>query len=244
MKHVLTLSMAFLVALGMWAQKPDKKLVKLAQKGDTTAQLKVARFYMNIQPQQEKNLIEAYKFFEMAGKAGHVDAMLTLAELTDRYPSIVQGDLTEPIRWLESAAAAGNTEAMLQLGDWFAHGHGIVAPDQGRARDYYIKAAKVGEAEGWYRIAQLVGNLEAPGSQIPERYAPLKSAADMGHQKAAAEVGILLFQHKDFYDASLAPKYLQIAADAGDAEAMNYLGRCYSTGLGVKQDVNQKFLWF
>lgn len=244
MKRIMTLSLSLLVALSCCAQKPNKKLVKLAQKGDTAAAMQVARCYLDAPSATEQSLVDGYKFLEMVAGAGNADAMLELSNLSEKYPFLVQGDYLVPVLWLQKAGEAGKTSAYIKLGDWCMGGHPGLPQGEDEARKYYEKAAKAGDGEGWYRVAKLIGNLEAPGSKIPERYTPLKKAADMGHTKAAKEAGILLFQYKDFDESFLAPKYLRMAAEAGDAEAMNYLGRCYSAGLGVEKDNAQKVAWY
>lgn len=66
----------------------------------------------------------------------------------------------------------------------------------------------------------------------------LNLAAKQGSAKAQLELGMYYYEGFSGYskDYIKAVKFLQLSADQGHAEALHYLGRCYSNGRGVVRD--------
>ncbi|CAL9293731.1 tetratricopeptide repeat protein [Streptomyces sp. SudanB25_2051] len=79
------------------------------------------------------------------------------------------------------------------------------------ATRYFRHHAKAGDSEAMYRLARLTDDEEW-----------LRKAADAGHTAAAADLGGALADRGDTREAI---RYLEKAAEAGDARAMTRLGR-------------------
>ncbi|CAL9440482.1 tetratricopeptide repeat protein [Streptomyces sp. enrichment culture] len=79
------------------------------------------------------------------------------------------------------------------------------------ATGYFKARAAAGDPEAMYRLARLTGDEEW-----------LRKAADAGHTAAAADLGSALADRGDTREAI---RYLEKAAEAGDARAMTRLGR-------------------
>lgn len=86
---------------------------------------------------------EAVKWFQRAGEAGHVKAMLCLAELT------FSDDLPLSVKWYEKAAEAGNIGAMTRLANiWLFDGR--AEHDSLRAKEWLERAdAMISQEEGY-----------------------------------------------------------------------------------------------
>lgn len=128
----------------------------------------------------------AEKLYRSAAEAGHVDAMLALADMFARGAGVRPNFAVARI-WYERAARAGNAPAMVLLADDYAGRNGAT-PDYQRARVWYEQAAAAGnnaamaalaniyrnglgvdlsfvEAVMWYRLAIRNGNQEAVSAE-------------------------------------------------------------------------------
>jgi TPR repeat protein len=124
----------------------------------------------------------AERLYRSAAEAGHVDAMLSLADMFARGAG-VRPNFSIARIWYERAAKAGNVPAMVLVANDYAGGNGA-PPDYQRARVWYEQAASAGnnvammalanfyrnglgvelsfvEAVMWYRLAIRNGNQEA-----------------------------------------------------------------------------------
>lgn len=91
----------------------------LAARGDSDAAFNLGQAY-RLGKGVPINLGEAQKWFEVAARAGHVDAQATLGLLLFQ-----SGNRVAAIRWLKSAAEAGEPRAMLMLGTALYNGDGV-----------------------------------------------------------------------------------------------------------------------
>jgi len=94
-----------------------------------------------------------------------------LAELEQRRPALILGRsyADMPLPQLASAAQGGNKEAQLELGIRFEEGRGV-APDMGKARKLYAKAASDSGGTIWV-YSPPVGN-GTKGRTIPVNMGP------------------------------------------------------------------------
>lgn len=128
----------------------------------------------------------AEKLYRSAAEAGHVDAMLALADMFARGTG-VRANFAVARIWYEQAAKVGNVAAMVLLANDYAGSNGAI-PDYQRARVWYEQAAATGnssamvalagfyrnglgvelsfvEAVMWYRLAIKNGNQEAVAAE-------------------------------------------------------------------------------
>lgn len=134
----------------------------------------------------EVDMGRAERLYRAAAEAGHVDAMLALADLFARGSGVNVNAAVARV-WYERAAKAGNVPAMLLLANDLAGRNGA-APDYARARIWYEQAAAAGsgaamaalggfsrnglgvdlsfvDAVMWYRLAMRHGSQDAVGAE-------------------------------------------------------------------------------
>lgn len=117
--------------------------------------------------------------------------------------------------------------------------------DQGRAFDFYLKAAKKGHKVAQYKIGffyETGHNAELDESKAVEWY--LKSA-EQGHMEAQYKIGV--FYQTGYgvgLDESKAVEWYRKSAEKGFKKAQNCLAKCYDDGRGVLRDVTKAKVWY
>ena len=126
---------------------------------------------------------------------------------------------------------------MITLGRFYEQGVGI-ARNYTKALEWYEKAAKAGQAEGYYNagVCYEIGmGATADTAKALQNY---QQAADMGLALAMYKLSSIFISGTGAArDASRGITYLEKAMDAGFAAAANDLGAMYLSGLlGQKKD--------
>lgn len=153
---------------------------------DPRAWYVLGRMYQEGLGGYETDLLRAEKLYRAAAEAGHMDAMLALADLFARGSGVRANSAVARV-WYERAAKAGNVPAMVLLADDLAGLNGGM-PDYERARIWYEQAAATGssaamaalggfyrnglgvelsfvDAVMWYRLALRNGSQDAVGAE-------------------------------------------------------------------------------
>jgi TPR repeat protein len=117
---------------------------------------------------------------------------------------------------------------------------GLLALAGTLAADQLERSALSGDRES----AFLLGRAYKLGDSVPldtnKAARWLEKAAQLGHAKAGAELGLVLFQDGKGQEAL---PWLRTAAERGDARAQYALGTIYFAGKLVPADPNQARLW-
>ena len=156
------------------------------------------------------------------------------------------------------AANGGSVTASMALG--YRHKHGFDVPESCEtAVMYYHEAAKLVVDEAAKRTPGMLPfqiekhrlSAEMAGSNIAARRERdlvqyYRYSADMGNVDAQVTMGRLysLGARGLPKDIDVARKYLEDAANAGDANAMAHLGHMYANGFGVRADNATALRWF
>lgn len=109
---------------------------------------------------------------------------------------------------------------------------------QRRVADGLIrKVAEDGRGRTMLRADDVLALLDF---NLPPEDTELLIVADSGHPVAQADMACV-FHEADRQEAAV---YLwRLAAEQGNADAMQNLGRCYASGDGVEQDTNLAMMW-
>lgn len=143
-----------------------------------------------------------------------------------------------------AAAQAGDAQAERRLRSWAEQGLPVAQRELGllyakrsvrrvEAQLLLEHAAKKGDTEAAFQLAELLRNSAAPAKALPW----YQQAAQQRHAKAALMLG-LLFNNgegtaRDLHEGA---HWLSVASDLGNAHAMFLLANAYREGLGVTPD--------
>ena len=200
----------------------------------------------------------AMECFERAAALGDVAAH---EELGFAYASGWDGtprDVARSVMHYYFAANGGSVMASMALG--YRHRHGVDVPESCEtAVMYYHDAAKLVVDEAAKRTPGLLPfqiekhrlSAEMAGSNVAARRERdlvqyYRYSADMGNVEAQVTMGRLysLGARGLRKDIDAARKYLEDAANAGDANAMAHLGHMYANGFGVEINNATALHWF
>ena len=198
---------------------------------------------------------------------GDVNAII---ELIDFYLS--QNDLhhakleIERLRYLSSPLAYRKL-ALIEL-------NGVVGtPNSEKAKEYFKKAYDLGDESSGYNLAlllikendissalpyltsgvsndhipsiKLLANLYLKGEVISKDLAIasalLKKVYELGEISVVSALGKVNYQMKNYEEAFM---YFNLGAQQKDLDSIYYLGICYATGLGTKQDFKKAKFYY
>ncbi|MDR2892023.1 MAG: sel1 repeat family protein [Deltaproteobacteria bacterium] len=146
---------------------------------------------------------------------------------------------------MSAEAEKGNSGAMLTLGRFYEQGIGI-ARNYTKAMEWYEKAAKTGQPEGYYNLGvcfEIGIGVTADASRAFIHY---QKAADLGLAQAMYKLSSLCIAGiGTSKDVARGMDYLKQAAEAGMSVAANELGVIYLSGLiGQKKDEKMALTMF
>ena len=152
---------------------------------------------------------------------------------------------------MAAEAEKGSGNAMLALGRFYEQGVGV-ARNYTKAMEWYEKAAKAGQPEGYYNLGvcyEIGMGATADAAKAVQSY---QKAADMGLALAMYKLSSVYISGVRDGGATGAAKdpakgisYLEKAANAGMAVAANDLGAIYLSGLlGQKKDEKKALAMF
>ena len=140
----------------------DVKLFKSTQssaiQGNANAQFRLGVMY-TFGDNVNADITEAVKWYQMASKSGHSDAMFNLAVT---YADVF-GNLVEGFNWFLKAAIQGHLEAQFSVGVMYANGEGV-AIDENCAVKWYRISAEKGHAQAQFNLG--VAYQKGKGEQI------------------------------------------------------------------------------
>lgn len=140
------------------------------------------------------------------------------------------------LKGLEKAAADGELSAQIHLGDCYFNGTLGCNKNFDKAKYYYQLASNQGDSEALFKLARLLRTAGLNTQEEAEAYIGyLQSSADKGYGPAQYVIGMELqvVQMPECF------KYLKMAADNNNSNAIYPLGICYMKGLGCNVDLKK-----
>lgn len=171
-------------------------LLPLAKQGVADAQFYVGMMY-DSGLGTEKDLTEAFGWYQFAAYKGHSSAQHNLAV------AFANGEGTEvnpakAIYWWKRAAQQGNADAQYNLGIVYAVGKLGVVPNLNQAKNWWRKAAIGGDAMAQYNLGILYANGGNSVRSYCEATRWWEQSAKNGVQQASTALEILKHK-KDYY---------------------------------------------
>jgi len=154
--------------------------------------------------------------------------------------------MEEARKWYEIAAAAGDPRAMAMLG--WQHRTGNGAPqDLAAARYWYSHAVARGHREPWvqYGLGWLMLHGQGGAKDELAGHALIVEAAQKGYALAQFHAGWNCEEGRGTpVNYEQARRWYEVAAAAGNSEAMARLAHLYHKGRGVRQDFSEAARWY
>lgn len=198
---------------------------------------------------------------------GDINAII---KLVDFY--ISEKDIYHAKLEMERLKYVRQPEAYRKLG--FIYSCGLIdSPDYSLAKEYYQKAFELGDETSGYDLALLYIKENEPLKAIPyltqgvsNNHIPsikllaklyltgevmskdlsialslLKKAYELGEVSVCSSLGKICYQLHNYEDAFY---YFSLGAAQKDLDSIFYLGLCYASGLGVKQDFSKARFYY
>ena len=156
---------------------------------DPRAWYVLGRMYQEGLGGYDLDLRRAERLYRAAAEAGHVEAMLALADMFARGAGVRPNASVARV-WYERAAAAGNVPAMLLVANNYAGQHGA-PPDFERARVWYEQAAATGSGEAMAALGGLYRNGQGVDLSPVDALMWYRLAKQHGSQDAVAAEALL-----------------------------------------------------
>jgi hypothetical protein len=161
-------------------------------------------------------------------------------------PFLDAKDPSESLLLFDKAAALSRPSATSDLGDrrFYLLG-GPHQDDDTQVREWYQKAAAVGDADAMYHLGIMYENGLGGAQDYAEAREWYQKAVKAGKAEAAGNLGNL-YEHGagGVQDNAQARACFKKAASVGDTLAMYNLGYLYKHGLGGEQDYAQARKWY
>lgn len=175
----------------------------------------------------ETDVDEAGRLFEKAAERGHGRAAFALGSLYHTDNLIGGKDLKKTLKWYQKSAEAGEEDGLYNLGTLYFNGEGV-KQDEARALKLWSKASKKGHKTAAFSIFEVLELGTKFTEKDPKKAQEwLMKAAENGHPKALTQAGQRLVGMGNMPKAI---EYLRGAAEAGEANAMFYLGVLLTEG--------------
>jgi TPR repeat protein len=212
---------------------------RAADVGHTLAHANLGVIYQT----DDRDLERAVKHYETAAALGNARAQNNLGMMYSRGQGVTQ-DYNRAFTLFQDAAKTDLPSAIKNLGVMYENGFGVTF-DETKAHALYKRAGQNTQ----HLIAETISNLR----QITDPRINLPQTPDIANLYQLAESGDIISQYtlamlmhngqiKSAPSSEIA-KRMQVAAQAGFADARAKLGMMYLSGTGVAQDYVQAYAW-
>lgn len=210
--------------------KPDPQGMELFEQAQAIEKSLLDVAMMRWHPQID----QAIDLYKQSAARGNPLAMNNLANIY-YYGNGVDSDEKESLRWVNQMYAQNTPMGDYTMGLAYAKGLGGLPRDQDKARELYIKAAKRGNPEALYVLAN--------SSLSPETFTTvnrmLQCAIDQGHKEAALALAL---NHEVMKDYTKSLRATRAGAKLGHPICLENLA------MGYERDptnlMAQGFSWF
>ena len=178
---------------------------------------------------------QAIALYKQAAAKGNPQAMNNLANLY-YYGAGIPEDEAESLRWVKQLYALDIPMGDYTMGLAYAKGLGGLPEDRDKAWELYIKAAKRGNPDALYILAQSLFGLKNPDAIVNKM---LQCAIDQGHKEAALALAL---NHRVMRDYTKSLRATRAGAKLGHPICLEKLA------MGYERDPTnrwaQNFSWF
>ena len=172
----------------------------------------------------DKNYIEAIKYFQKAAEKGNANAQYNLGCCYE-YGKGVSVDYTEAVKWYRKAAEKEYADAQYNLGYCYENGKGL-SQDYTEAVKWYRKAAEQGHANAQYNLGCCYEFGKGVSPDYTEAVKWYRKAAEQGQADAQFNLGDCYEYGRGVSkDYTEAVKWYRKAADRGHEKAKKALER-------------------
>lgn len=159
-------ALAYMFRMGECVEKPDMEkavewLRRAAEQGHNRSQMALAVLYEIGEAGDGYTLDDALPwYFRAANEGGDEKAMYRLGWLYERGPDAKTGrglpiDEKEAYKWYKKAADLNYGPAVFAMGNFYYDGKGGVTKDPRKGREFFIRAANMGDPLGMARLANI-----------------------------------------------------------------------------------------
>ncbi|KAG2209957.1 hypothetical protein INT47_003392 [Mucor saturninus] len=186
------------------------------------------------------NLSKSFEHYMISAKLNYSDSQFQVGHMLCKGLG-VQEDRLAAFDWLHAASKQNHASALYYVGIYYYNGSGTIARNLDLARDYFRRAAELGNTESIISYAQIcygkVKENTLPASEI-ERFLQesirwYKKAAHLNHPTGLRELGRIYGSKKDYKTSA---EFYERAAKLNDALSTVILGGYYENGHGVKMN--------
>lgn len=203
-----------------------------------------AMFHLAVVMQREGVHDRALEVFEKAGAAGVAAAHTKLGDYYNFGIGPVREDHARAVAEYEKAIAGGDPAAQSTMAIMYQLGRGV-PQDYERMIDLLKQSAEAGYHFAQFRLAELYVRPDTIPAGLADKLglpdpigavALYEKAAAQGSEEARVALDKFLEGDGQFEDPEAQLKWVQHAADEGNALALNTLGFMYERGEGVEYD--------
>lgn len=217
-----------------------KMLLAVAEKGASSVQFVLGRCYsygFGI----EQNYEEAVKWYRKAAEKGDARAQNNLGRCYSQGKGVKQ-DFEEAFRMYLKAAEQGRMIAQNNVGDCYRWGEGVEQNPEEAVR-WYRKAAAQGHAIAQNNLGDCYHYGEGVEENNQEAIRWYRMVAVQGNVAAQVKL-VTCYLVGDGQNLKESFKWLQKAAEQGDAFLQDKLGCFYRDGIGVDKNYEEAEKWF
>lgn len=191
----------------------------------------------------EKDLVMAFKLYEMSAKNNYKDAKFNLARMYLKGDGTTK-NVAKAIEILNELAKKNDIGAIDRLAFIYYSGEGV-EKDKELAVKLYTKSASMGSQEGAYQLASIYHHDDTIEHDFKKAKKYYEILAKKGLSEAICNLGYL-YEHGEGVDQDYetAIKYYKKAAESGHAIACYNLGCAYFDGRIIDRDYEKAYKYF
>jgi TPR repeat protein len=141
--------------------------------------------------------------------------------------------------------AASDSRAQTLLGVLNHSGLGGIPQDEGKAVEWYRKAAEQGDVQAQTRLGYMYGEGRGVAKDEAKAVELYRKAAEQGNAQAQTGLGVMYAYGRGIpKDEGKAAEWYRKAAEQGHAQAQTRLGYMYGEGRGVAKDEAKAVEWY
>lgn len=217
-------------------------LLPFAEKGNAYIQNKVGVIYENGN-KVEKNLAEAFNWYEKAALQNNAWALNNLAKMY-YIGNYVKEDFNKAFKYYKKSAELGNYLAQNTLGNMYFNGNGTTV-DSEKAIYWYEKSAAQNYDMALSNLAFIYENAKGVEQDLNKAIFYYEKAIQMNNAFAQYSLGNLYYEGKKIkQDYDKAFNLIKKSALQNNKEAQFFLARMYIMGQGTKVNIKEAKKFF